>query len=489
MTSLGVLMPGFVGTDLPAWLAARLREGLGGVCLFVDNVESPEQLRRLTDAIYEANPRAVVSMDEEGGDVTRIYQHVGSPFPGPAVLGRLDDLALTRAVGAQVGWELRATGVGLALAPDVDVNSNPDNPVIGVRSFGATPAAVAAHAAAWTSGLESTGVAACAKHFPGHGDTAQDSHLALPVVDAEADPLAARELVRFRAAIDAGSRTIMTSHIVVPALDPEHPATFSTAILTDLLRGDWGYDGVIVTDALDMAGASAERGIPAAAVLAVAAGADLLCIGTRNTDDQVAQIAAALDAAVASGDLPAERLADAARRVDALGADLEHGRASQPIPDGFTPGAVPGLTPTLLARAFHVSAEARATLAAHAGRPLAFVALESAANIAVGTAPWGPFARGDVARAATIAPGDDATAVAAALPADSLAVVVGKDIHRHGFARDAVAALRSRGAALVVDMGWPAPAYAGIDIATFGASRLVGAALLDLIGRDTCASE
>ena len=141
--------------------------------------------------------------------------------------------------------------------------------------------------AAWTEGLQSTGVAACAKHFPGHGDTSQDSHVALPVVDADEATLRERELVPFRAAIAAGTRTIMTSHIVVPALDPEHPATFSTRILTGLLREELGFDGVIVTDALDMAGASGGRGIPAAAVAALAAGADLLCIGTRNTDAQI----------------------------------------------------------------------------------------------------------------------------------------------------------------------------------------------------------
>ncbi|WP_297084227.1 glycoside hydrolase family 3 protein, partial [uncultured Demequina sp.] len=254
MTALATLMPGFEGPELPAWVERRLREGMGGVCLFATNVRSPEQLRALTDAIYAANPDAIVSIDEEGGDVSRLYQRDGSPFPGNALLGRIDDEALSRAVGEQVGRELREVGVNLTLAPDVDVNSNPSNPVIGVRSFGADAALVGRHGVAWTQGVQAMGVAADAKHFPGHGDTAQDSHVSLPTVDADVQALRQRELAPFAAAIAGGVQTIMSSHIMVPALDPDNPATFSSAILTDLLRAEMGFDGVIVSDALDMVG-------------------------------------------------------------------------------------------------------------------------------------------------------------------------------------------------------------------------------------------
>ena len=268
----------------------RLRDGLGGVCIFGPNVESAEQLRTLNATLRAANPDAVIAIDEEGGDVTRLFYDRGAPFPGNAVLGRIDDVELTRRVAAAVGAALVATGCTLTFAPDVDVNANPDNPVIGVRSFGADAELVAAHTAAWVDGLQQTGVAASAKHFPGHGDTATDSHLELPVVDLPVETLRARELVPFRAAIAAGSRTIMTSHILLPQLDAEHPATFSARILQGLLRGELGFDGVIVTDALDMAGASGVHGIPEAAVRALAAGCDLLCIGTDNTDDQLDEI-------------------------------------------------------------------------------------------------------------------------------------------------------------------------------------------------------
>ncbi|WP_296664709.1 glycoside hydrolase family 3 N-terminal domain-containing protein [Demequina sp.] len=471
MNPLAVLMPGFVGPTLPGWLEARLRDGLGGVCLFGTNVESPEQLRALTDAIHAANPRAIVSIDEEGGDVSRLYQREGSPFPGNAILGRLDDAAATEAVAARVGIELRQVGVDLTLAPDVDVNSNPLNPVIGVRSFGADPDLVSRHAAAWVRGVQSTGVSACAKHFPGHGDTAQDSHLALPLVDAGLETMRARELPPFGAAIAAGCATIMTSHIMVPALDAELPSTFSRPILEGLLRDAMGFTGVVVTDALDMAGASAGRGIPAAAVLALAGGSDLLCLGTANNDAQLEQICAAVEAAVADGTLAAERLADAARRCGALGD--HHARVRRD-----DAGAIPSIVDATAVRStFSVADHARALLAQD--RPRVWLRLEPAANIAVGASPWGPFARG-VEPAATLGPDGDTASFARAVPAGTLAIVVGKDNHRHPWALAALAAVRERGDAVAVDMGWPGGQAA--DIATFGASRLAGAALLDLIG-------
>lgn len=478
MNPLTVLMPGFVGTDAPEWLASRLADGMGGVCLFAENVSSVPQVRALTASIYEDRAIAIVSMDEEGGDVSRLHQLEGSPFPGNAVLGRLSDATLTRGVGELVGLELRAAGVGLALAPEADVNSHPDNPVIGVRSFGADPAAVALHVAAWTQGLQSIGIAACVKHFPGHGDTFQDSHVALPVVSADRETLSARELVPFRAAIAAGARTVMTSHIMFPALDPEHPATFSRRILTGLLREQLGFEGVIVTDALDMVGASGDRGIPAAAVAALVAGADLLCIGTRNTDAQIGEIAAAIDAAVADGTLPVERLDDAISRVERLGAELAEARSASVAADDAR-----GVGSADVQRAFHVTARARQQIEGVAA--VDFIAVDTPANVAVGASPWGPFAAG-VKPVARIATGEDPADLLECLSADRLAVVVGKDLHRHAFAREAIEFLRARREILVVDMGWPRPDFDGLDIATFGASRLVGQGLIELIGRESC---
>ncbi len=480
MNPLAVLMPGFEGTTLPRWLDALLRDGLAGVCLFATNVESRDQLRTLTDAIYAANPHAVVTIDEEGGDVTRLYQTAGSPFPGNGILGRLDDEPLTAAVGEQVGRELADVGVGMTLAPDADVNSTALNPIIGTRSFGADPSAVARHTAAWVRGVESTGVASCAKHFPGHGSTVQDSHLALPRIDVDAETLLARDLPPFTAAIQAGAQAIMSAHIVVPALDPELAATFSRHILRDLLRYTMGFRGVVVSDALDMAGASADRGIPAAAVAALHGGCDLLCIGTANTGEQMRAIAVAIANAVEAGEIDEAEARAAADRVAALGTSLALARSAARIPVAPTPGVVPGVTAAVVARAFEVSTHAKNACARN--RPISLIRLETAPSIAVGASPWGPFAVPGVETAATATPQSDPESVAAAVPAGSLAVVIGRDNHRHGVARPVVDALKACHEVVVVDMGWPDPDAGLADIATYGASRLAGQALLDVVG-------
>ncbi|MFC6356960.1 beta-N-acetylhexosaminidase [Luethyella okanaganae] len=481
------LLPGFFGTTLPDWLAERLRNGLGGVCVFGQNIVSIAQLRELTDAIRSANPRAVVAIDEEGGDVTRLYYDSGSLYPGAAVLGRSDDLAYTEHIGRLVGWELRRAGCTLNFAPDADINSNQDNPVIGVRSFGSDPALVAAHAAAWTRGHQSTGVAVSAKHFPGHGDTAQDSHLDLPVVDIDLAQLWDRELVPFRAAIAAGARSIMTSHILIPRLDPNQPATLSRRILQGLLREELRFDGVIVSDALDMRGASGIHGIPEAAVRALDAGCDLLCIGTENTDEQLGRIEQCILDAVVSGRLDEARVRDAADRVLRLAADAVAAEASIPVPDAVDTVVDPDLGVDRAIATFDLSPRARRWLDEQP-TPAAVIRIETVANLAIGVAPWGPFAETaqdpasvagtawEPARIVSLSASD----VAPPLLSSGPVVIVGRNIHRYDFARGAVDRLRAGDAeVLVVDMGWPSDDRAYADIATFGASRLIGRALLD----------
>lgn len=299
----GTLMPGFSGIAVPVWILDAYDAGLAAVCLYGTNVASPVQLRDLCAGLRAHSPSTLIAVDEEGGDVTRLHYLTGSPQPGNAVLGRLDDVTLTATSAATIGQELASLGINLNLAPDADVNSEADNPVIGVRSFGAEPDLVARHTAAWIRGLEDSGVASCAKHFPGHGSTTTDSHLELPRVSANAATLEARELVPFRALVEARGATVMTSHILVDALDPENPATFSSRILQGLLREELGFEGVILTDALDMAGASAQTGVPEAAVRALLAGTDLLCLGSDTGPELYEQTLAAITAAVAEGRL------------------------------------------------------------------------------------------------------------------------------------------------------------------------------------------
>jgi beta-N-acetylhexosaminidase len=426
------------------------------VCLFATNIASREQLARLTGEIRDANPRAVIAVDEEGGDVTRLHQHVGSPYPGNAILGRIDDLELTREVGATVGRELAAVGITLDFAPDADINSDDRNPVIGTRSFGADPELVARHTAAWIAGLQATSVAASAKHFPGHGDTSSDSHLAMPVVDLPIRTLRARELVPFAAAIAAGTRSIMTSHILLPQLDPENVATFSPRILGELLREELGFAGAIVTDALDMRGASGEIGMAAAAVRALTAGADLLCLGTDNTAEEVDELAAAIAAQV-----PASRISDALVRVRPL--------AALPPVDAAAPEPVPVFDLDRTIGAFDVGDG----IVVRPERVL--VQLETGSNIAVGSAPWGPAAAG--AEVVRVREGD-----AVPVRAGVQTVVIGRDNHRRDWTRAAIDAARAADPdVLVVDMGWPSADRRYADIATFGASAHAGAALLRLL--------
>lgn len=480
------LMPGFDGPVLPDWLAAELTAGLGSVCLFGTNVIDPDQLRGLTAAIHAAGPTALVAIDEEGGDVTRLHHREGSLYPSAAYLGSLDDLDVTAAAAAGIGAELVAAGVDLNLAPVADVNSNPLNPVIGVRSFGAGPELAARHVAAYTRGLQGAGIGAVAKHFPGHGDTATDSHRELPTITADAALLATRELVPFRAAIAAGSLAVMTSHILVPAIDPELPATLSAPVLR-LLRDDLGFTGAIVSDALDMAGASRGRGIAEAAVLALAAGVDLLCIGTDNTADQLAGIVDHVAQAVRAGRLSAQRVQDAADRVARLSANVAALRDPSTVPGGLRGERAKRREgpPPLSPAGFWLRGPIAPLVA-----PV-LLRLDSPANIAAGEdTVWGvgEHLAGELAThlpgasCVTAATLDEVDAVLAAHP-DRPLVVQGRDLARVEFLARASTLVRNRRPdAVLVELGWPQlPGVPPVDIATYGAGRGAAICLIALL--------
>lgn len=494
---LAVLMPGFTGETMPAWVAEAFEAGMRSVCVYGENVRGAEQLRALGAELRAACPEALIAIDEEGGEVTRLHYLEGSPYPGAAVLGRIDDTDYTERIGERVGRDVLASGFNLALGPIADVNSDPRNPVIGTRSFGADPELAARHVSSWIEGLQRTGAIACAKHFPGHGDTSQDSHLALPTVDAAQETLERRELPPFRAAIGAGVGAIMTSHILLPRIDPSGPATFSRIVLQGMLRDELEFEGVIVSDALDMRGASGGIGIPEAAVRALIAGCDLLCLGTGGSPAQLDEIDAAVRAAIENGRLGEDRLAEAASRVRAL-CETAAGRTHTAPP---TPGEVsvspdPSAELDRVASAFDGLEDARVWLAAHPAA--AVIRVDAEANMAVGHAPWGPFAAG--LEASREAPGADAEAWRLHYPHG--AIVIGRELHRLPFAVDGLETLRASGAhVLVVEMGWPEerppmqtgapasrpdprPVHDFVELRCYGSSRLVGAALLRLIEGD-----
>jgi beta-N-acetylhexosaminidase len=282
-----LLIAGFDGHQIPPELRALAREfGLGGVILFARNVAEPEQVAELA---YEAsrlvpNLPLWVSIDQEGGRVARLK----APFtewPPMATLGRSGDVALAERFARALASELKAVGVTLDYAPVLDIHTNPKNPVIGDRALADTAADVARLGAAIVRTLQGEGIAACGKHFPGHGDTSTDSHFELPLVDQPPDRLRAVEFAPFRAAIEAGVATIMTAHVFVPSLDDKRPATLSARIVTECLRRELRYEGVILSDDLEMKAIAKEYAVPAAAVLAIEAGCDgmLICSGDQAT--------------------------------------------------------------------------------------------------------------------------------------------------------------------------------------------------------------
>lgn len=324
-----LLHVGFDGPRAPEELLARVESGrVGGVVLFARNVEGPEQLRHLVRVLHAAAPAdapLLLSIDQEGGRVQRL-RAPWTVWPPMRSVGDRDDVDATRAMACALARELAALGIGLDFAPVMDVATEPTNPVIGDRSFGETPDRVARHGAAFVEALQAGGVAACAKHFPGHGDTTVDSHLALPVLPHDLERLRRVELPPFRAAIAAGVATVMTSHILFPALDPGRPVTFSPRALA-LLREELGFDGLVFSDDLEMKAVAGRWPTADLARDALAAGVDALLVCSQRPLQEEALRAleslppARLDAALARTRALKARFAVRARDAVLRGSD------------------------------------------------------------------------------------------------------------------------------------------------------------------------
>ena len=310
-----LIMVRLFGTELDADTAAFLHENaVRGACLFRQNMTDAAQLTRFTGALRAVmGEQALIALDQEGGAVVR-STWVPAP-PSAMALGAANDPLLAREVGAAVARAVRSLGFNWNFAPVLDLNNNPHNPVIAERSFGADPETATRIALAWMDGSESEGVACCVKHFPGHGDTHVDSHRALPTVDKPLAELERFEFAPFRMA-SSSAPAMMTAHIVYPALDPEYPATMSRPILTGILREQWHYQGVVITDGMDMHAIAHRYGAGQAAVRALVAGADMvMAIGSRETQEETV---AAIAAAIASGELPMAQVEAKLARLAAL---------------------------------------------------------------------------------------------------------------------------------------------------------------------------
>ena len=419
--SLGaaLVLPSFPGSEPPDWIRRFLADGGRGIVLFSYNVDD---LPALAASLRAEREDVLLALDEEGGDVTRLEWREGSSYPSAAALGALDEPALTEEGAAAIAADLAAAGVNWNFAPVADVNV-PANPVIGVRSFGSDVSLVARHVAAAVRGFQRVGVAACAKHFPGHGSTVEDSHLALPAL---VGPIEAG-LEPFRAAIAADVASIMTAHIKVNA----DAATLDHTVLHDLLRRELGFEGAIVADALEMKGVSGRHGLFDAAVLAVEAGADALIVGHDVSPEDTVRIVAALDERVSP-----ERLEEAGARVASLAA-FARPRAAE-VDRGAALAAAE--------RAVHVDGDI-----SFSGEP-SIVELRPVANIAAGEAEHG------------LAP----TVVREGEPIPEADVYVVRDVHRHPW-MEAV----DRPGAVVVEIGLPVwrPTAARGYVSSLGGGR------------------
>jgi len=312
-----MFIAGFDGTEPPEDLVREVSDGrIGGVILFRWNIKDPRQVAAICRTLHEAAPGPfLITVDQEGGDVFRL----GEPFtifPGAGDLGRIGSEDLVRRVGMAVAEELRSVGINCNHAPVVDVHTNPNNPIIGARSFSPDPDVVARLGEAMIGGLQAGGVAATAKHFPGHGDTSLDSHIELPVVDHDRKRLSRVEIPPFRRAAEAGVAMIMTAHVLYTALDPARPATLSPLIINDILRREMGYDGVVITDSLSMKAISDQWGTGQACIEAVRAGVDLL-LCTESLELALAG-RKALENALNVGELEEESIKTAVRRIKEL---------------------------------------------------------------------------------------------------------------------------------------------------------------------------
>jgi beta-N-acetylhexosaminidase len=307
---------GFHTTSVPAEIDSLLARGVSSVILFSRNVQHPSQVRNLcADLKTRAARPLMIGIDQEGGRVRRLREGF-TEIPSMRAVGKANDPQLAREIGGVLARELRAVNIDLDFAPTLDVDTNPNNPVIADRSLGASPQLVATLGCALIEGLQTNGVAACGKHFPGHGDTNIDSHKDLPRMKHDMERLNRIELLPFEAAVKCGVAMIMTAHVIFEPIDPKYPSTMSHAVMQGILRDRMGFGGVIVSDDLEMKAIASYFKTEEVIIRCVNAGVDLLMIcHNHKLQHQAIDL---LTQAVSRGDVPLARLEESNRRLDAL---------------------------------------------------------------------------------------------------------------------------------------------------------------------------
>lgn len=308
---------GFQGTSAPDYVLEWLREGhIGGVILFARNVESPAQLAALTHSLHQAASRPIlIGIDQEGGTVARLRAGF-SEIPSAMALSNANDEGLCQACYAVLGTEMHALGINWDYAPVLDISYNKDNPTVGTRSFGTKASRVSRYASAAVRGLQEAGVAACAKHFPGLGNTAIDTHLALPTIDTPLAQLLQDDLAPYRAVIQQGIASLMTTHTIYATLDDQYPATLSPHVIQRLIREELRFDGVVTSDCMEMKAIADHYEAGAYAALGALAGLDVILVShTRSVQEEAYR---GLLAAVQQGRVPLSRIEEANQRIEAL---------------------------------------------------------------------------------------------------------------------------------------------------------------------------
>jgi beta-N-acetylhexosaminidase len=313
---LSTFSPGFGGAVVPEWIKPWLENGLGSVTLFASNTPNFETASKLISDIRSYNPDVLIAIDEEGGDVTRLFVREGSRYPTPALLGQCDDEDLTFRSYSSMGAILKSLGVDITYAPVADVVAYENNPIVGVRSFGMSSDVVNRHVLQAVRGLQSSGVSACVKHFPGHGAVLEDSHHDLPRIKISKNDYERIHIQPFKNAIAFGVSAVMIGHLIAECLDPNLPASLSSKILRDYLRSELGFKGLIVTDALDMGALGGPTKIHESALNALAAGADLLCFSGMGDQSQfVVNSFEWIQSALNRGEISEESLIESSERI------------------------------------------------------------------------------------------------------------------------------------------------------------------------------
>ncbi|MFE5322056.1 beta-N-acetylhexosaminidase [Paenibacillus sp. NPDC056579] len=331
-----MLLIGIDGTTFNDTLRRNITERhIGGFIFYSNNIESSHQAWSLISAMRKANTGAklplLLSADQEGGRVSRMPKELPA-FPASRDVGKTNDKALAFQVGSTLGETMKAYGLNVDFAPVLDVNSNPSNPVIGDRSFGSTAATVSSMGIEEMKGIQSQGVIPVVKHFPGHGDTSVDSHTELPVVNHDLDRLRKVEFVPFAEAIRQGADAVMVAHLLVTKLDPDVPASMSRPIIQNYLRGELGFQGVVITDDMTMGAITKSMPIERAAVKSVQAGADIILVGHEDAKQQA--VLQALKQAVQDGTISGKALDDSVYRIAKLKRKTE--LSSNPVPEPDT---------------------------------------------------------------------------------------------------------------------------------------------------------